>query len=267
MKKEQRVRVERKGHILLIGLNRPAKMNAFDVDMFIELAVALGELDRDPQLRCGLLYASGNNFTGGLDLNQWAPLLNKGVFPPPLPEGACDPFGLYGIHGMKRVGKPMVMAVQGVCYTIGLELLLAMDIRIASEDARFAMIEVKRGIFPAGGATIRLHQEIGWGNSMRYLLTGDEICAEEAYRMGLIQEMTPKGRQFDRALEIAEIIAKQAPLGVKETLLSARRAEEEGEKVSIAKLVPDLMAIMKSEDAAEGVQSFIERREAQFKGR
>jgi enoyl-CoA hydratase/carnithine racemase len=260
---EKKVTVERKGHVLLMGLNRTEKMNAFDVDMYIELAVALGELNSDPELRCGLLFAHGKHFTTGLDLPQWAPLIARGALPP-LPQGACDPLGL---DEANRVGKPVVIAVQGICFTIGFELLLAMDIRVASNDVRLAMIEIKRGIYPIGGATVRLHQEIGWGNAMRYLLTGDELHAEEAYRLGLVQAVTESGKQFDRALEIAETIAKQAPLGVKATLLSARRVQSDGERAAIAKLVPDLVPIMKSEDAAEGVKSFIERREARFKGR
>jgi len=261
---EKNVTVERKGHVLLIGLNRPAKMNAFNLDMYIELSVALGELNSDPELRCGLLFAHGKHFTAGLDLPQWVPLIEKGVFSPPLPREACDPLGL---DEARRVGKPMVIAVQGICFTIGFELLLAADIRVASADVRLAMIEIKRGIYPVGGATIRLHQEIGWGNSMRYLLTGDELRADEAYRLGLIQKVAENGTQLDRALEIAETIAKQAPLGVKATLLSARRVQSDGERSAIAKLVPDLTFLLKTEDAAEGVKSFVEKREARFKGR
>jgi enoyl-CoA hydratase len=160
----------------------------------------------------------------------------------------------------------MIMAAQGICYTIGLELMLAMDIRVAASDARFGQIEVRRGIYPVGGATVRLHREIGWGNAMRYLLTADEIGAAEAWRLGLVQDVTEPGRQFDRALEIAEKISRQAPLGVQASLLSARRARSEGDKAAIARLLPDLVPIMKSEDAAEGIRSFVERREGRFKG-
>jgi len=260
---EQKITVERRGHVLCIGLNRPDKMNAFDVGMYLGLAEALGELDRDGELRCGLLFAHGKHFTAGLDLPKWAPFFSGAKFPD-LPAGACDPFGL--AEG-RQVGKPVVMAVQGICYTIGLELMLAMDVRVAATDTRFGQIEVKRGIYPVGGATVRLHREIGWGNAMRYLLTGDEIPAAEAMRLGLVQELAEPGRQVDRALEIAETIARQAPLGVQASLKSARRARAEGDRAAIDCLLTDLAPIMKSEDAAEGIRSFIERREARFKGR
>jgi enoyl-CoA hydratase/carnithine racemase len=145
--------------------------------------------------------------------------------------------------------------------------MLAMDIRVAASDTRFGQIEVRRGVYPIGGATVRLHQEIGWGNAMRYLLTADEIPAAEALRLGLLQEVIEMGGQFDRALQIAETVSRQAPLGVRATLASARRARLEGERAAIARLLPDLMPIMASDDAAEGIQSFIERREARFKGK
>lgn len=258
-----KITVEEKRHVLLIGLNRPDKMNAFDLEMYMQLAEALGKLHHNSELRCGLLFAHGENFTSGLDLPKWVEVFSAGSFPV-LPEGSCDPFGL---DESRRVGKPLVMAVQGICYTIGLELLLATDVRLAASDTRFGQIEVKRGIYPVGGATVRMPEELGWGNAMLYLLTGDEISAEEAYRMGLVQEVTAPGEQFDRALLVAERIAEQAPLGVQASLLSARLARSEGTRKAISRLLPDLLPIMNSEDAREGVLSFIERRQAQFKGK
>jgi enoyl-CoA hydratase len=258
-----KITVEVKEHVLLIGLNRPEKMNAFDPEMYLELAGALGKLNREHDLRCGLLFAHGDNFSSGLDLANWVEVFSSGSFPR-LEEGYCEPFGL---DSERRLGKPLVMAAQGLCYTIGLELMLAADIRIASVDTRFGQIEVKRGIYPVGGATIRLPQELGWGNAMRYLLTGDEISAEDAFRIGLIQEVTGPGKQFERALELAEKIADQAPLGVQASLRSARIARYEGAAAAIARLLPDLQPIIASEDALEGVQSFMERRKARFSGR
>jgi enoyl-CoA hydratase/carnithine racemase len=110
-------------------------------------------------------------------------------------------------------------------------------------------------------------QEIGWGNAMRYLLTADEISAGEAFRLGLVQEVTEEGKQLEKALEIATTIAAQAPLGVQATLTSARRARIQGTKAALAQLLPDLMPIMQSDDVKEGIQAFKERRNAQFKGR
>jgi enoyl-CoA hydratase/carnithine racemase len=256
------ITVEKSGRVLLIGLNRKRKLNAFDLNMYRALGRRYGELQRDPELRCGLLFAHGEHFTTGLELDEWVDILTEGHFPD-LPEGALDPLGL---DEDRRLQKPIIMAVQGLCFTIGIELLLATDVRVAASDANFGQLEVTRGLYAVGGATIRLIEEVGWGNAMRYILTGDYLEAQEALRIGLVQEVVDRGKQVDRALEIANTIARQAPLAVQASLCSARLARDRGSRAAIVRLMPDLSPIMRSHDFNEGLQSFKERRQADFRG-
>src|SRR3954453_22281155 len=217
------VTVERDGHVLLMGLNRPDKRNAFNLVMIDQLAAAYHELENDDELRCGVLFAHGDHFTGGLDLAEVGPRVREGGIDFSGP-GRRDPWRKDGIWT-----TPVVAAVQGWVMTLAIELLLAADIRIAASDARFAQLEIRRGIYAFGGATVRLPRDAGWGNAMRWLLTGDEYDAAEAYRLGLVQEVVEPGRQLDRAIELATTIAtRSAPLGVKATLASAHRARLEG---------------------------------------
>ena len=254
--------LERRGHVLLMGLNRPAKRNAFNIELLRELGRAYELLERDHDLRCGVLFAHGEHFTGGLDLAEVGPALAEGSLS--YPEDARDPWRNDG----KPWSTPVIAAAQGWCMTLGIELLLAADIRVASSDVRFAQLEIQRGIYPFGGATMRLPREAGWGNAMRWLLTGDEYDATEAHRIGLIQEITQPGAHLERALELAEAIAtRSAPLGVRTTLASAQRALAEGHAAAAARLNDDMVALLGSEDGAEGMMSFVERRPANFTGR
>ncbi|MEZ4230920.1 MAG: crotonase/enoyl-CoA hydratase family protein [Polyangiaceae bacterium] len=256
-----RVTREIRGSVLALGLNRADKLNAFDLRALRELAEAITEFEADSNLRCAVLFGHGKSFTSGLDLAEVGPAVQSGqaLFP----EGLVDPLGL---HGRRRT-KPLVMAVRGWCLTIGIELLLAADIRVAAKDTRFGQIEINRGIFPFGGATLRLPQVAGWGNAMRWLLTGDEFDAEEALRIGLVQQITDTGQELEVALEIASTVARRAPLGVQATLESAWHQEAEGFDAARGALLSQARKLMQSEDAAEGLRSFVERREAAFKGR
>lgn len=256
------IEVSRDGHVLDIKINRPEKYNALSPAMYHDLGMAYHELDRDPELRVGVLHAEGKHFSAGVELDLWAPIFGSGDgFP--LQAPALDPFCLKG----PRCRKPIVFAAQGYCYTWGVEVMLNTDVRVVAEDTKFAMLEVKRGIYPCGGATLRLPQQMGWANAQRYLLTGDQWTAAESYRLGLVQEVTAVGAQYAKAREIAERIANAAPLGVQALLKAARLAAVEGEGGAIPTLFDDMVSLMKSEDAKEGVQSFLERREARFQGR
>lgn len=257
-----KVEVERRGHVLLMGLDRPAKANAFDVAMLTALADAYTELGRDPELRVGLLYSKAKLFTGGIDLPQLGPKMADGTLNG-LYDGRIDPTGM----ATPRVEKPVVFAVKGTCLTIGIEIILAGDICIAAEDATFAQIEPARGIMATGGASVRMQSAFGWGNAMRWLLTGDSFDAREAHRIGLVQEVVPVGQEFDRALAIAERIAAQAPLAVQAQLKSSIIARRESEAAAIARTGEMAAPLLRSEDARRGLEAFLSRQPATFVGR
>jgi enoyl-CoA hydratase/carnithine racemase len=256
-----RITRERLGRTLAIGIDRPKKLNGFSPKMLVELAEAFTSLERDGEVWVGVLFAHGPNFTAGLELDKVAPIMRERgtVFP----AGAVDPLSL--VPPIRT--KPLVCAVQGICFTLGIELMLAADIVVAADDCRFAQIEVARGIMPAGGATMRMVERAGWGNAQRYLLTADEFGSSEALRLGLVQEVVSAGRQKARAMEIAGVIANQAPLAVRASLASSRTAVTHGPHAAIRDFNAQLARLMATEDAAEGVRSFIERRRAQFTGR
>ena len=259
----ERITIEKKGHVLLMGVNRPEKRNAFDIESLRALAAGYETLARDRELRVGVVFAHGDHFSAGLDLGVVGPVVAAEGPKALAGGGAYDPFGVWG----PQVPKPIVMAVQGISFTLSIELALASDIVIAAEDVRFRQLEIGRGIMPFGGATIRAPRQLGWGNAMRFLLTGEEFGAAEALRIGLVQEVVANGEQLTRALAIAELIARQAPLGVEGTLENARITLEKGPTAAAEHLAAYLPKVLASDDAAEGLKSFLERREATFSGR
>jgi len=256
-----RISVEKRGHVTLIGVDRVAKRNAYDTSLYLDLGRAYAAYEKDDDAFCAVLFAHGDHFTGGLDLAEFSANFARGEMP--IASDGIDPLGLRG----ELRKKPVVCAVQGICFTIGIELLLATDIRIAAKSTRFGQIEIKRGIYPVGGATIRFARETGWGNAMRWLLTGDEFGADEAHRMGIVQEVVSDGEQLARAIAVAEVVAAQAPLGVRATIEASRLAFTAGEAEAAARLLPDLQPLLASDDVKEGMASFLERRTAKFTGR
>ncbi len=260
-----RVVVEQRGRVRLIGLNRPEKRNAADLRMLAELALAYGEFERDPDSWVAVVHGVGEHFTGGLDLADIAPRIGSGPDGglDMVPEGGINPWQVDG----SALSKPVVLAVQGTCLTLGIELALASDIVVAAEGTRFGQLEVSRGILPFGGATLRFPRAVGWGNAMRWMLTGDLFDAPEALRIGLVQEVVPDGQQLDRAVELAGRIAAQAPLAVRATLANARLAVREGDAAAEGRLPGELVRLATSEDARAGMEAFLARRPARFEGR
>jgi enoyl-CoA hydratase/carnithine racemase len=257
------IRTEARGHVLLIGFDRPQKLNAFDTEMLRALGDAYTRYEDDASLRCAVVFAHGKDFTAGLDLANVAPRVASGQ--PLWPAVGVDPWGV--TPEARPRTKPVVVAMQGRVFTLGIELALASDVRLCSDDATFAQLEIARGIFPFGGATFRAPAQLGWGNAMRFLLTAEPFSAQEALRIGLVQEVTTREALLERATAIAERIAAQAPLGVRATLASARLAEREGEEAAARALRSEIVGLMASDDAREGVQSFLERRAGRFAGR
>jgi enoyl-CoA hydratase/carnithine racemase len=167
----------------------------------------------------------------------------------------------------KQCRKPIVTAVQGIVFTVGIEMMLAGDIVVAADDCRFCQMEAKRGIAPLGGAQFRYITRAGWGNAMYHLMLCDEFSAAEAYRIGLVQEVVPAGQQVERAMELAAAVNRNAPLGIRVTKEAGRKFIEQGEQAAIAAVPSIRERVMKSADAAEGIKSFVERRAAVFQGR
>tara|TARA_B100000676_G_scaffold122953_1_gene122554 strand:- start:5 stop:796 length:792 start_codon:yes stop_codon:yes gene_type:complete len=259
---EGSISVEIRDHVFLMGLNRPEKYNGITPKMLAELVSAYTQLDEDDDLRVGVLFGHGDHFTAGLDLPKWTERMERNDRSSSKENSKVDPFG-FG----RSCRKPIVTAVQGITYTFGIEVALAGDIIIAANDCRFSQLEPARGIHATGGATFRFVERGGWGNAMYHLLTCDEFDAAEALRVGIVQEVVPVGLQLDRAIEIAQRISEMAPLAIQETKASARRWIHEGAGACIEALAPTQAKLMATEDAKEGVASFVERRSAEFKGR
>jgi enoyl-CoA hydratase len=248
------------GHILLVTVDRREKKNALTPKIDTELAEAFTRLDDDGDLWVGVLTFAGDHTTAGLDM----PLFfgaDAGSEAPERPE-RVDPYGLG-----RRLTKPLVTAVQGITYTVGIEIALAGDIVVAASDTRFCQMEPKRGLPPLGGATFRYVQRSGWGNAMYHLLRADQFDAAEAHRVGLVQEVVEPGRQADRALELAREIASCAPLALTHTIANARLAVDQGEPAAIAAIPEMSRTATESADFQEGIASFVERRPAKFTGR
>jgi len=252
------IKTEKVGYVLKIGLNRADKLNAFNWQMLADLSAAYTLLDDDPDLRCGLLHSTSEHFTSGLDLADVTPhvLAGENLFS----SEQVDPLRING----KELAKPLVVAVEGYCLTIGMELIFAADICLASPTTKFGQIEVQRGISPFGGATIRMPERSGWSNAMRYLLTGDPFDGNEALRIGMVSELADDPVAV--AMTIATAISEQAPLAVQATLKNARMALTNVKEAKNT-LTTNAIRLMKTEDAKEGLQSFIERRKAQFSGK
>ena len=257
-----RITVERRGQIVLIGINRPKMFNHIDPEAFYGLAKAYYDFDNDPTLRTAILFGHGENFSRGNDVEAFSALAKVGKSLT-TGDGQLDPLGRN-----QKLSKPLVVVVHGDTWNMGHELHLAADIRIASADVRFAQSENAYGRVP-GVAPVRLVKEAGWANAMRYILTGDHWNAQTAYRMGIIQEVAPNKKDALKiGIDIANKIAACGPLGIKATMVAARLAiNDSADAAAYAKLESGYVSLFGTEDFIEGRKAEAENRLPIFHGR
>jgi enoyl-CoA hydratase len=240
------------GRVLVITLNRPEVKNAIDSDMSLGVLDALATLDAEPDLRVGVLTGAGGSFCAGMDLKAFA---RSG-----LPERIDDVYR----NGCR---KPLVAAIEGVALGGGLELALIADLLVAARDAKLGSPEVRFGLFPGGGALLRLPRHLPQSVVAELALTAEPMSAEVALAHGLIVRMTEPGGALDAALQLADSVARHAPLGVeavKRMLVLAPGRPEDQSWPAQRELVD---AVFHSEDAREGARAFAERRPPEWTGR
>ena len=257
-----RITTNFKDKIFYIGIDRPTKLNGFTPEMFKQMAEAFTEYENNSNALCAIVFSHGPHFTAGIDLPKIAPYMKSGNREYLHPKNLIDPLSL---RGLIRT-KPVVCAVRGITFTYGVELSLACDVTVAADNCRFSQLEVLRGIMPTGGATIRFVQRAGWGNAMKYLLSGLEFDSQEALKMNIVEEVVQPEAVFSRAEEIAISIAAAAPLAVKETIRSAKLALEEGREAAVKEFDSVQEMLASSNDASEGVEAFKDKRDPNFSG-
>lgn len=250
------VLTEVRGRTLLITLNRPDAMNAVNQAVSDQLAAAADQLDEDPNLSVGVLNGAGRGFCAGMDLKAF---VSGGM---PDVEGR----GFGGITE-RSAAKPLIAAIEGFALAGGLELALACDILVAAKGSKLGIPETGVGLFAGAGALFRLPQALPYGLAMKMALTAQPITAEAAHQYGLVTELADKGEAVNVALEIAEQIAKNAPLGLiaSKALIAKSKGQTEAEFWAYQKA--EHMHVFSSEDAREGATAFAEKRPPVWRGK
>ncbi|GAA3707578.1 enoyl-CoA hydratase/isomerase family protein [Streptomyces tremellae] len=255
------ITLEREGQVAVVTIRRPERLNTLDMPTLDALRDAWIEIRDDDGLRAAVLTGEGDRaFCAGADLKDFLPR------PHPLRDLWNPGVELRPDRGLELF-KPVVAAVNGYCLGGGLTLMLSTDLRVAAEHATFATPEVGHGILASCGGTQRLAQQLPRALAMEMLLTGDRVDAETALRWGLVNRVVPAADVLPTALELAQRIARNAPMAVQATKELALRSGDM-DTASGLRLEDAMVRLLQdSEDFAEGVKAFAERRPAEFRGR
>ncbi len=268
---EPAVLYEKSDGVAVVTMNRPEFRNAINPEMLCRLADAWQDINDDPSVRVAILTGAGDKaFCAGADLDRLVRMM-QGLRPPESEYDERlknDVSIIYkGLLRNFRVTKPLIAAVRGFCVAGGTELLTTTDIRIAGDDARFGLAEVKWSLFPMGGSTVRLPRQISYCNAMEILLTGEQLSAERALQMGLINKIVAPEQVMPEALRYARIMNEAGPLAVQ----AVKRSVVEGIGLSpeqaLEKELEIGIPVSMSEDCREGTKAFKEKRKPVFKGR
>lgn len=265
---------EKKGRIAIVTINRPEARNSLDFETMGQLAKAWLDFRDDPNLWVAILTGAGDrDFCVGADLKKFIPAVTEQIdelasgeksllgdeYPPNAP--------LVAVLREGDIWKPIIGAVNGICSSGGLEMLQGTDIRIAAEHATFSIAEPKRGLFPGGGSTVRLPRQIPFVRAMEILLTCEFITAQQAYEIGLINQVVSKEELMATAMEIAEKICENAPLAIQAIKRSVRKGMNLSMDEALDMELKIAAEVFMTEDAKEGPRAFVEKRKPVWKGR
>lgn len=253
--------VERHGAVTLVTLNRPDALNALNAAVLEDLIAAFAAFEADPGQRCAVLTgAGGKAFAAGADIKEMAD--KDGAF-----MYLADVFSRWTSHLVKAVRKPWIAAVNGFALGGGCELAMMADFIIAADTARFGQPEIKLGVPPGMGGTQRLTRAIGKSKAMEMILTGRMIDAAEAERSGLVARVVPAAELLEEALKTAQAIAAMAPLAATACKELVNAADELGLEQGILLERRQFQILASTEDKAEGMAAFIEKRAPVWKGK
>jgi enoyl-CoA hydratase len=268
---EPAVLYEKKDGIAFVTMNRPEVRNAINTEMLCRLADAWQDVNDDENVRVAILAGAGDKaFCAGADLDRLVRMM-QGLRPPEteFDDRVRNDYSIIykGLLRNYQVVKPIIAAVHGFCVAGGTEILSCTDIRIASDDARFGLAEVKWSLFPMGGSTVRLPRQISYCHAMEILLTGEQLSAERALQMGLINKVVSREELMPEALRYAHILCENGPLAVQAVKRSVLAGLGLPPEQALEKEMEIGIPVSMSEDCKEGTKAFKEKRKPVFRGR